>query len=985
MKKRITALLTAAALAAALTAPAAAAEDGTASVIRLARTEGTVSLTNANGRSQKIVEDMRLFNGYELSTQRSGYAYLSLDDERAAKVDQLSVVSVQRSGRKTELRLTSGNLFFNIDEPLAEDETLNIRTSTLVTGIRGTSGVVRTVDETYSEVYIFEGSAMVTSASESSGETVSVVVTPGQMAVSQTAPDSPQPVLTTQPIQAAEIPSFAAEEIRRDESLQAKITERSPLAVSDILEGQADKAQREELEISAKQEALETALAEEHIDVQTVVSLPVEDAASAAENAAGSGGGGGDDDDHVHNYVEYDRTPPTCVSPGVISLRCACGATVTNNSTAPLAPHSWDKGRLANDPSADPTGRYVYTYTCTVCGAERTETLEANQSIDCSTVADPNQLSGLIAEAFQTYANVALTNSGGQIALTSPIEVPNNRTLSLSGAAVSIDAGGAINNYGTLTASVDVAIQDGGSITNAGQLSLDRYLDVKAGGVFQQTGGSLSYANDPTDTAGTFKVSGGDVVPGSNTTKCCAVDASTGAASFSTYANLSGLPNGGTYTVYLPAGLTPDGSSSYLPLPNAVLPLPDNATITLDLGGKAYGVGQVGTVSIPSGTKVTLRDGTLGLQSISARTYNFELVRIQSGGTLTLENAALNADNYYAVYCEDGGTFNRGSGTVEGYMYPNDYLVQANLNDLTTALGPTYPSRVIVCNTDTSGTKLQVVNLEVPAGKTVLFKANSTFTGTTTVNAGGTLEICSDSDTAGPDASTINNSGTIIVNAPGNSEFYNKGILNNLEGGLFTVQDWEFVNASGGTFSNSGRVEVSASGTFQNYGACESGGTFLNEGTFQMGNSTSSSATFTNNGTFTNSRSGTVTNYGKFYNGDTTTTDSTSAVLTNRGQITNSFEFYNYHTVDNYYTISNDCVLHNGIQNNLDNTATFTNYPGSVLINTDRVFNYYTFINDGRVMNENPAQFTNGGSITPDPVIGTNWTGNLPVPGSTSP
>lgn len=48
-------------------------------------------------------------------------------------------------------------MFFNVMKPLDENETMNIRTSTTVTGIRGTSGSVKAISDTHTQVTILEG------------------------------------------------------------------------------------------------------------------------------------------------------------------------------------------------------------------------------------------------------------------------------------------------------------------------------------------------------------------------------------------------------------------------------------------------------------------------------------------------------------------------------------------------------------------------------------------------------------------------------------------------------------------------------------------------------------------------------------------------------------------------------------------------------------------------------------------------------------
>ena len=118
---------------AAIVAPVSA-ESATAASIQLRKIEGDVTVTGGSKRSLSVRENMRLYNGYGLQTQESSYAWIDLDDAKLAKVDAVSEVEVRKSGKLLELLVDSGNLFFNVSEPLARDETLTVRTSTMVVG-----------------------------------------------------------------------------------------------------------------------------------------------------------------------------------------------------------------------------------------------------------------------------------------------------------------------------------------------------------------------------------------------------------------------------------------------------------------------------------------------------------------------------------------------------------------------------------------------------------------------------------------------------------------------------------------------------------------------------------------------------------------------------------------------------------------------------------------------------------------------------------
>ena len=153
MKKFLTFLLTLAMVVSLLPASAFAANN-TATTMRLAKTQGTVAVTNTTGKKVTQTSNMKLYNGYKIKTGAKSYAWISLDDTKAAKVDANSVVSVQKSGQKLTLYLSSGNIFFNVKDPLKSGETFSIKTSTMTTGIRGTSGCVRVISPRVTEIHL---------------------------------------------------------------------------------------------------------------------------------------------------------------------------------------------------------------------------------------------------------------------------------------------------------------------------------------------------------------------------------------------------------------------------------------------------------------------------------------------------------------------------------------------------------------------------------------------------------------------------------------------------------------------------------------------------------------------------------------------------------------------------------------------------------------------------------------------------------------
>ena len=117
-------------------------KENAATTMNLIKAEGTVDVNDAKGKSLKLIENMGLYNGYGVGTQMESYAWINFDDVKLSKLDQDSSVLIEKDGKRLEIDVQSGSMFFNVTEALGEDESMDIRTSTMLVGIRGTSGWV---------------------------------------------------------------------------------------------------------------------------------------------------------------------------------------------------------------------------------------------------------------------------------------------------------------------------------------------------------------------------------------------------------------------------------------------------------------------------------------------------------------------------------------------------------------------------------------------------------------------------------------------------------------------------------------------------------------------------------------------------------------------------------------------------------------------------------------------------------------------------
>lgn len=75
-----------------------------------------------------------------------------------------------------------------------------------------------------------------------------------------------------------------------------------------------------------------------------------------------------------HTFVAKE-IPATCTTGGYILCTCSvCGTTQRYDASEPLG-HKWNSGTVTTKPTEDMAG--VRTYTCTVCGDTKTETIPA--------------------------------------------------------------------------------------------------------------------------------------------------------------------------------------------------------------------------------------------------------------------------------------------------------------------------------------------------------------------------------------------------------------------------------------------------------------------------------------------------------------------------------------------------------------------------------------------------------------------------------
>ena len=193
-----------------------------ATTMSLVKREGDVEVRDGDGRDIEPRENLKLYSGYGVETAKGSYAWINLDDVKLVKMDVKSEIEIRKDGGDLEIKLQKGSLFFNITEPLEDDESMTIRTSTMAVGIRGTCGWVDNSDKDSVRVYILEGRVRC----KGSG-VEAVYVSAGEMAVLDKGAEE----IVVAPMTAADIPDFVLEEIEDDDDLAKAILDASGIDV----------------------------------------------------------------------------------------------------------------------------------------------------------------------------------------------------------------------------------------------------------------------------------------------------------------------------------------------------------------------------------------------------------------------------------------------------------------------------------------------------------------------------------------------------------------------------------------------------------------------------------------------------------------------------------------------------------------------------------------------------------------------------------
>lgn len=200
-----------------------------ATSMHLRKKEGQLGITDGDGKDCPPRDNLGLYSGYHLLTQLASYAWIGLDDVKLAKMDENSEMGIRKEGKDLTLFLSAGGVFFNVTEPLPEDETLNIRCSSMGIGIRGTCGWVQMTEDKHVMVYLLEGNVEC-KVTDGAGEVTVVTVSAGEVGDLYVTPEGAAEVEVL-PFAENYVAPFVMDELTVDPELSALVLEVAGLDV----------------------------------------------------------------------------------------------------------------------------------------------------------------------------------------------------------------------------------------------------------------------------------------------------------------------------------------------------------------------------------------------------------------------------------------------------------------------------------------------------------------------------------------------------------------------------------------------------------------------------------------------------------------------------------------------------------------------------------------------------------------------------------
>lgn len=341
----------------ATTVPAQAAEGTAAQGMRLSKTQGTVAVFDTANKPQKAINNMKLPNGYNIATSAGSYAWISLDDTKLVKMDALSNVKVASTGKNHVVDVTLGKAFFDISKDLEKDESLIIRTKSMVASInKGTSAEI-SIENGNTTIVGLDGKIDCVVVDVTTGQLKPVEVLSGKKV--ELKPTDSGISIATKTAKKDDISGFSKLQIAQDSVLKDRITKASGAKIGSISVADAVTSVSQDM---VRQATEVIAMANESgKDVQSVINAMV-----GADISA--------------KTLESAKTITQSVPSTSSSSASDESATVSESApTKPAHTHSWDEGEVIKEATCVNSG--IRTLTCTGCHQTKEETIPAAHNL----------------------------------------------------------------------------------------------------------------------------------------------------------------------------------------------------------------------------------------------------------------------------------------------------------------------------------------------------------------------------------------------------------------------------------------------------------------------------------------------------------------------------------------------------------------------------------------------------------------------------
>ena len=337
--------------------PVQAAESVATGGMRLSRTQGTVAVFDTANKPQKAIDNMKLPNGYNVATSAGSYAWISLDDTKLVKMDALSNVKVASTGKNHVVDVTLGKAFFDISKNLEKDESLIIRTKSMVASInKGTTAEI-SVENGNTTIVALDGKIDCVVADVVTGQLKSVEALAGKKV--EVKPTASGISVATKPAKKSDISGFSKLQIAQDSVLKDRIIKASGSKIGNISV------------------------------VEAMTSVSQDMVSQATEVIAMANKSGKDIQSVINTMVGADISTKTLENVGTVTQSAPSSATSSDSSNGstdsgsstskPVHTHSWDEGVVTKAATCEKDG--IRTLTCTGCHQTKEETIPAAHTL----------------------------------------------------------------------------------------------------------------------------------------------------------------------------------------------------------------------------------------------------------------------------------------------------------------------------------------------------------------------------------------------------------------------------------------------------------------------------------------------------------------------------------------------------------------------------------------------------------------------------